>query len=482
MELATLIDAVRPLRVVGEPQGDITAVTYDARSAVPGVLHVCVPGLRADGHDFAPTAVEHGAVALIVECVLDLPVTQLVVESSRQAMAAAADAFYGHPSDEVQVVGVTGTNGKTTTAYLMHAILSAAGLRPGLLGTVESRVGGVVEPVTRTTPESVDLQAILRRMADAGDRSCAMEVSSHALELRRADSLRFATVAFTNLTQDHLDFHPDMEAYYLAKRRLFDDPVRPGAVNLGDAYGRRLAGEAAGPVLTYAASGDEADVRPAAVEVGEGGAISLIAQTPRGPLPLDVRLRGHFNVENVLCAVAVAELLDLPHRAVREGIAAMPGVPGRFEAVDAGQPFTVLVDYAHTPDSLENVLRSARAITAGRLICVFGCGGDRDRGKRPLMGVVARKLADRAIVTTDNSRSEDPQAIADMITAGIEMEVELDRRRAIEDAVAGAAAGDVVVIAGKGHEQGQQFADRTIPFDDREVAREALEALTSRKP
>src|SRR6476619_6734220 len=410
MELATLIDAVRPLRVVGEPDADILAVTYDARSAVPGALHVCVPGLRADGHDFAPVAVGHGAVALIVERELDLPVTQLVVESSRQAMAAAADAFYGHPSDEVQVVGVTGTNGKTTTAYLMHAILSAAGLRPGLLGTVESRIGGVVEPVTRTTPESVDLQAILRRMADAGDRSCAMEVSSHALELRRADSLRFAAVAFTNLTPDHLEFHPDMEAYYMAKLRL------------------------------------------------------------------DLRLRGHFNGENVLCAVAVAELLDLPHYVVREGIAAMPGVPGRFEAVDAGQSFTVLVDYAHTPDSLENVLRSARAITAGRLICVFGCGGDRDRGKRPLMGTVARKLADRAIVTTDNSRSEDPQAIADEITAGIEMEVELDRRRAIEDAVAGAGAGDVVVIAGKGHEQGQQFADRTIPFDDREVARAALEA------
>ena len=348
MELATLIDAVRPLRVVGPPEGDITAVTYDARSAVPGALHVCVPGLRADGHDFAPAAVEHGAVALIVERVLDLPVTQLVVGSSRQAMAAAADAFYGRPSDDLRVVGVTGTNGKTTTAYLMYSILSAAGLRPGLLGTVESRIGGVVEPVTHTTPESVDLQAILRRMADAGDRSCAMEVSSHALELRRADSLRFAAVAFTNLTQDHLDFHPDMEAYYLAKRRLFEDPARPGAVNLGDAYGRRLAAEAAGPVLTYAASGDEADVRPAAVEVGEGGAISLIAQTPRGPLPLDVRLRGHFNVENVLCAVAVAELLDLPHHAVREGIAAMPGVPGRFEAVDAGQPFTVLVDYAQS--------------------------------------------------------------------------------------------------------------------------------------
>jgi len=318
-------------------------------------------------------------------------------------------------------------------------------------------------------------------MADAGDCSCAMEVSSHALELHRVDSLRFAAVAFTNLTQDHLDFHPDMEAYYLAKRKLFEDARRPGAVNLGDDYGRRLAAEVKGPVLTYAASGDEADVRPAGVEVGEGGAISLIASTPRGPLPLDVKLRGHFNVENVLCAVAVAELLELPHRAVRDGIAAMPGVPGRFEAVDVGQPFTVLVDYAHTPDSLDNVLRSARAFTAGRLICVFGCGGDRDRGKRPLMGAIARRLADRAIVTTDNSRSEDPQAIADEITAGVEMEVELDRRRAIEEAVAGAGPGDVVVIAGKGHEQGQQFADRTIPFDDREVAREALDSLTGQR-
>jgi UDP-N-acetylmuramoyl-L-alanyl-D-glutamate--2,6-diaminopimelate ligase len=331
--------------------------------------------------------------------------------------------------------------------------------------------------VKRTTPESIDLQATFRRMLDAGDRSCAMEVSSHALELGRVAGTRFAAAAFTNLTQDHLDFHPTMEDYFLAKRRLFTDDT-PGAVNVGDEYGIRLASEVGGRVLSYALRG-EADVMPHACEVGDGGAISLIARTPRGLLPLDVRLRGTFNVENVLCAVAIGELLELPHESVRAGIASVEGVPGRFEAVDAGQPFTVLVDYAHTPDSLENVLEAARAITNGRLICVFGCGGDRDRGKRPLMGAVARRLADRAIVTTDNSRSEDPAAIAAEIAGDTEMEIELDRRRAIGLAVSAARAGDVVVIAGKGHEQGQQFADRTLPFDDRSVAREALDDLVS---
>jgi UDP-N-acetylmuramoyl-L-alanyl-D-glutamate--2,6-diaminopimelate ligase len=267
-----------------------------------------------------------------------------------------------------------------------------------------------------------------------------------------------------------------MEAYFAAKARLFERA--PGAVNVGDDYGRRLAGLAGGPVLTYAARTDaDADVRPHAVEVGAGGAIALIVSTPRGPVPLDVRLRGGFNVENVLCAVTLAELLELPHEAVRAGISSVRGVPGRFEAVEAGQPFTVLVDYAHTPDGLENVLESAREITTGRLICVFGCGGDRDRGKRPLMGRVARRLADVPLVTSDNPRSEDPEAIIAEIMDGVPMEAEPDRRAAIERAVGMARPGDVVVIAGKGHEQGQQFADRTLPFDDRTVAREALAAL-----
>jgi UDP-N-acetylmuramoyl-L-alanyl-D-glutamate--2,6-diaminopimelate ligase len=474
MKLSTLIEAVGPRAVHRREEADITAVTYRAEAARPGALHVCVPGFVADGHDFAPVAVANGAAALIVERVLDAEVPQLVVDSSRRAMAAAAAAFFGDPSAELDVVGVTGTNGKTTTVFLVHAILEAARGSAGMLGTVESRVGGAVEPVARTTPESVDLQATLRRMVAAGDRACAMEVSSHALELERVAGVRFAAAGFTNLTQDHLDFHPDMEHYFAAKARLFR--AAPGAVNVDDPYGRRLAGLAAGPVLTYGRA-DEAQVRPYAVEIGPGGTIGLIVSTPRGPVPLDVRLRGGFNVSNVLCAVALAELLELPHAAVRAGIAAVNGVPGRFEPVDAGQPFTVLVDYAHTPDGLENVLHSAREITSGRLICVFGCGGDRDRGKRPQMGRVARRLADVAIVTSDNPRSEEPEAIIAEIMDGVAMDAEPDRRAAIERAVALARTGDVVVIAGKGHEQGQQFADRTLPFDDRTVAREALAGL-----
>jgi UDP-N-acetylmuramoyl-L-alanyl-D-glutamate--2,6-diaminopimelate ligase len=477
MRLANLISALEPLEVRGGTSGEIAALSYDASRSVPGALHFCVPGLRADGHDFADLAAERGAVALVVERFVDVALPQLRVASSRWAMGPAADVFYDHPSGTLDVVGITGTNGKTTTAFLTHAVLDAAGRRPGLLGTVEARIGGKAVEVKHTTPESIDLQALFRRMLDEGDRSCAMEVSSHALALGRVEGTRFAAAAFTNLTQDHLDFHPSMEDYYVAKRRLFEDGGWPSAINVGDDYGRRLAGELPGTVLTYAAAGEIADVRPHALEVAAGGAIALIARTPRGLLPLDVKLRGLFNVENVLCVVAIGELLELPHEAMRAGIASLAGVPGRFEPVDAGQPFAVLVDYAHTPDSLENVLQAARAITSGSVICVFGCGGDRDRGKRPLMGAVARRLADRAIVTTDNPRSEDPAAIAAEIAAGIEMEVELDRRRAIELAVAAARSGDVVVIAGKGHEQGQQFADRTLPFDDRTVAREALTAM-----
>jgi UDP-N-acetylmuramoyl-L-alanyl-D-glutamate--2,6-diaminopimelate ligase len=476
MELSRLIEAIGPLAVRGRAQADITAITYRAADAGPGALHVCVPGFTADGHDFAAPAVANGAAALVVERELDVAAPQIVVQSARRAMAAAADAFYGHPSGAMRVVGVTGTSGKTTTTFLMHAVLAEAGLRPGLLGTVEARIGGRVLPVSRTTPESVDLQATFRQMVDAGDRSCAMEVSSHALELHRVDRVGFAAAAFTNLSQDHLDFHPGMEEYFAAKALLFREA--PGAINVGDPYGRRLAGMAGGRVLTYARTADaDADVRPHAVEVSSGGAIALIATTPRGPLPLDVRLRGGFNVENVLCAVALAELLELPHAAVRAGIAAVAGVPGRFEVIEAGQPFTVVVDYAHKPGALENVLQAARGLDRGRVICVFGCGGDRDRGKRPLMGAVARRLADHVIVTSDNPRTEDPDAIIAAITAGFDMDTEPDRRRAIERAIGMARPGDVVVIAGKGNETGQQFADRTLPFDDRTVARESLAGL-----
>jgi UDP-N-acetylmuramoyl-L-alanyl-D-glutamate--2,6-diaminopimelate ligase len=393
-------------------------------------------------------------------------------------MAIAADELFGRPTEQLVLAGVTGTNGKTTTAFLLHSVLEAAGLRPGLIGTIESRVGGELRPAVRTTPEAIDLQRTFREMVDRGDRSCALEATSHGSELHRLDRVRFDVLVFTNLTQDHLDFHGTLERYFDAKRRLFHvgDPPPAAAVNVGDPYGRRLAEElrALGrEPLTFGLA-EEAELHPVQLQLGPDG-----ARFEAGGLAIHTRLRGSFNVENALGTVAAGRLLGLPDEAVATGIASVAGVPGRFEAVEEGQPFTVLVDYAHTPDSLANVLSAARGLTAGRVLCVFGCGGDRDRSKRPLMGSIAADGADVAIVTSDNPRSEDPLAIIDEIVtgAGSALEVEPDRRAAIERAVEEAEPGDVVVIAGKGHEQGQEFRDRKIPFDDREVAREALRRL-----
>jgi UDP-N-acetylmuramoyl-L-alanyl-D-glutamate--2,6-diaminopimelate ligase len=475
MDLALLIDAVAPIEVVGRAPVDITDLAYDARDAGPGSLYFCIPGSRADGHDFAPEAVANGAVALVVQRPLELPVPQLVVEDARRAMPVAADEFFERPTEQLEVAGVTGTNGKTTTAFLLYAILAAAGRRPGLLGTIESRVGGERRPAIRTTPEAIDLQRTFREMLDAGDRSAAVEATSHGSELGRLDRVRFSALVFTNLTQDHLDFHGTLERYFDAKRRLFTEARPPAAVNVGDEHGRRLAEELRGhnDLLTFGLV-DDAELRPQELELGPRG-----AHFRAGGIELETRLRGRFNVENVLGAVAAARLLGIDDDAIAYGVSELRGVPGRFEAVDEGQPFAVLVDYAHTPDSLENVLRTARDLAQNRVICVFGCGGDRDRGKRPLMGRIATNLADLAIVTSDNPRSEEPEAIIAEILEGVgsEVEVEADRREAIARAVATAGEGDVVVIAGKGHEQGQQFADRTIPFDDREVARDALRRL-----
>jgi UDP-N-acetylmuramoyl-L-alanyl-D-glutamate--2,6-diaminopimelate ligase len=396
-------------------------------------------------------------------------------------MALAADAFFGRPTRELEVAGVTGTNGKTTTAFLLYAILAAAGRRPGLLGTVEMRIGGERRAVTRTTPEAIDLQRAFRELLDAGDKSCAMEASSHASELKRLVGTRFRALVFTNLSQDHLDFHGTLEAYYDAKRRLFTEPDvdgsrPPAAVNVGDEHGRRLADELralGSPLLTFGLA-DDADVRPEELELTPAATSFRAAGVAVRP-----QLRGRFNVENVLGAIAAGRLLGIEDDAIVRGVEHVAGVPGRFEAVDEGQPFAVLVDYAHTPEALENVLAEARRLASGRLVCVFGCGGDRDRAKRSLMGAVVSRLADRAIVTSDNPRSEEPLAIIEEIVAGMggEEEVEPDRAAAIARAVEGAGEGDVVVIAGKGHEQGQELADRTISFDDREVARDALRRL-----
>jgi UDP-N-acetylmuramoyl-L-alanyl-D-glutamate--2,6-diaminopimelate ligase len=481
IELESLSHAVGPTRTANPGPADITDLAYDARRVTAGALFACVPGQRADGHDFALEAVERGAAALIVERELELLVPQLVVSDAREAMALAADAFFGRPTRELRVAGVTGTNGKTTTAFLLFSILAAGGLRPGLLGTVESRVGGERRAVTRTTPEAIDLQRTFREMLDAGDRSVAMEASSHASELRRLLGVRFAVLVFTNLSQDHLDFHGTMQSYYEAKRRLFIEPspegeLPPAALNVRDVHGRRLAEERrqlGAPPLTFGITSD-ADVRPESLEIGPGGSSFTAAG-----IRISSRLRGRFNVENILGAVAAARLLEIEDAAIRRGVEHIAGIPGRFEAVDEGQSFAVLVDYAHTPEALENVLTEARAITAGRLHCVFGCGGDRDRGKRPLMGAVATRLADNVIVTSDNPRSERPEAIIEEILAGAgpEAAVEPDRALAIAHMLEAAEDGDVVVIAGKGHEPGQEFQDRTIPFDDRDVARDALRRL-----
>ena len=465
---------LRELMGADAPTAEIRDLAYASTSVTPGALFFCVRGFRTDGHAFAPDAIERGAAALVCERSLALGVPEVVVPDARAAMGPAASRFYGDPTSQIKVVGITGTNGKTTTAYLVRAVLEAAGIPTGLLGTVASVVGSREEPVERTTPEAIDLQRLFRRMLDAGDGACVMEVSSHALSLGRAEGITFAVRVFTNLTQDHLDFHPTMEDYYLAKRRLFDGPGL-AVVNADDGYGRRLAAELGDGATTYGIDAP-ADFRAREVAFGAAGA-RFRCETPEGEAEVVTRLPGLFNVQNALAAMAAARGLGLELEAVVRGLAGAARVPGRFEPVDEGQGFAVLVDYAHTPDSLENVLRAARPITEGRLHVVFGAGGDRDRTKRALMGAVARELADRVIVTSDNPRSEDPEAILEEILAGAGpgAEREIDRRAAIGRALDGAEPGDVVVVAGKGHEQGQEFAGgRKEPFDDVEVVREAL--------
>jgi UDP-N-acetylmuramoyl-L-alanyl-D-glutamate--2,6-diaminopimelate ligase len=462
------------------PDVKITGLAYSSRAVTPGALFFCVRGFTADGHDFAADAVGRGAMALVCERPLGLGVPEVIVDDARAAMGPAAVRFYGDPTAELDVVGITGTNGKTTTAFLVRHLLEAGGVSTGLLGTVKRVVAGVEEEVERTTPEAIDLQATFRRMVDGGDRACAMEVSSHALELGRADGIHFACRVFTNLTQDHLDFHETMEAYFAAKRRLFE--ARGLAVlNVDDEYGRVLAMEL--PDAVTFGIDNEADYRARGVSFDVSGS-RFACDTPDGSIDLETPLPGLFNVQNVLGAVAVARSLGVEVEAVRAALPSFGRVPGRFEPVDEGQDFGVLVDYAHTPDSLANVLRAARQVTRGRLHVVFGAGGDRDRAKRPLMGVAAREHADRLIVTSDNPRSEDPEAIVDQVMegAGEGAEREVDRRRAIALAIDTAEPGDVVVVAGKGHEQGQEFeGGRKEPFDDMAVVREALYSRMARR-
>jgi UDP-N-acetylmuramoyl-L-alanyl-D-glutamate--2,6-diaminopimelate ligase len=441
MDLNSLAEAIG---VAGVPSVEILDLAYDTRATGTGALFFCISGARMDGHELAPAAVEAGAVAVVVERRLDLDVPQLLVPSVRAAIGPLASRFFRDPSQELDVAAVTGTNGKTTTAFLLRAILDEAGRRPGLLTNIERRVGGEQRPIGLNTPEAIDLQRLLREMLDAGDRTCVMEATSIAGGMGRLAAMRFAVLVFTNLTQDHLDFHGTMEEYYAAKRALFAQAER-AVVNVGDEWGERLAAEL-----------------PAAKTF-----------TPDDEVPFPLRLRGRFNRANALGAIWAARELGVDEHAIARGLEQVHGVPGRFESVEQGQPFAVIVDYAHTPDSLVNVLQAARGLGDGRLTVVFGAGGDRDRAKRSLMGRAAAANADRAIVTTDNPRSEDPAAIAEQVAEG-RLEIVLDRRCAIAAALADAGPGDVVVIAGKGADTEMEIASGNIAFDDREVARELL--------
>jgi UDP-N-acetylmuramoyl-L-alanyl-D-glutamate--2,6-diaminopimelate ligase len=490
---------------------DITAVTYDSRQAGAGSIFVALQGVHADGGTFVRDAVARGAVAVVSEAAspANPGVAWVRVPDARLALAGLAAALYGHPSEELTLVGITGTNGKTTTSYLLTSIFEAAGVRCGRIGTVGYRIGDRELDAPRTTPEAPELHRMLREMVTQGCGACVMEVSSHALALRRTDRLHFAAAIFTNLTRDHLDFHRDMEAYFVAKRRLFELLPDAGVAvtNLDDRRGAEIATAASRPV-TYAIDAPAADVRSGPLAFSLDG-LSFEVRTPRGTLRLTSPLVGRPNAYNILAATAAAMALDVPFSAIEKGIRQLDAVPGRFQVVsDPADDVRVVVDYAHTDDALKNLLETARTLSPGRLITVFGCGGDRDRTKRPLMGAVAARLSDLVIVTSDNPRSEDPEQIIDEIKRGILVPADrippdrvppksasvasgssrtgqagpkstpclavTDRKAAIERAVRDARAGDLVLIAGKGHEKYQVIGDRVLPFDDVEVARGAL--------
>jgi UDP-N-acetylmuramoyl-L-alanyl-D-glutamate--2,6-diaminopimelate ligase len=480
--LATALRAA----AAGVGSARVTGIAYDSRRVEPGHVFVALKGQHADGAAFADQAIERGAVGVVSEDAAPQGASApwIEVRDGRLALAFLAIAYYGDPAKDMQVVGITGTNGKTTTAYLIASVFDAAGIRCGLLGTVGYRIGTELREATRTTPEAPDVQALMREMVDRGCGACAMEVSSHALALKRVDGMTFAAAVFTNLTRDHLDFHPDMESYFRAKRRLFEmlPPEAPSLINVDDPRGVSLL-DVAGRPVTYGIN-RPADITPGPLAFSLEG-LSFDVRTPRGTLHVRSALVGRPNVYNILAAVSTATALGVPFDAIEKGIAALAGVPGRFQVVsDRKDEVTVVVDYAHTDDALRNLLETARPLAQGRLITVFGCGGDRDRTKRPLMGAVAGRLSDLILITSDNPRGEDPQRIIEEIQRGITPDTRrdsaqrilaiVDRHEAIARAIELARPDDLVLIAGKGHEKYQVIGSNVLPFDDVAVAREAL--------
>lgn len=486
MPTSLLLDALPEKDVKGDVPAEVAGVAYDSRRVEPGRLFVAIRGLKTDGHRFVAEALARGAAGIVAEPPDPLPGERrlrVLVPDTREALAQLASAYHGFPSRDLTIVGITGTNGKTTTSYLVDALLRAAGHTTGVIGTIQYRIGEASRPAGQTTPEALELQALLAEMRDAGVTACSMEISSHALELRRAEGIRFRVGVFTNLTQDHLDFHGTMARYQAAKARLFAmlPPDGWAVLNADDPAAQAMAEATRARVLTYGLE-PSAQVRAGRWDSSLRG-ITMEVVTPAGEMRMRSPLIGAHNVSNLLAAAGVGLALGLAPVAIGGGLSRVQAVPGRFERVEAGQPFLLIIDYAHTPDALERVLDTARKLTAGRLGVVFGCGGDRDRGKRPRMGAIAARLADFAWITSDNPRSEDPESIIQEVVEGAHAVAHArerlvtipDRKEAIRAALRWARAGDTVLIAGKGHETTQIVGGRVFPFDDREVARTLLQ-------
>lgn len=491
VRLSQLLRSLDVPEILAGPDPLVQGLHYDSRQISPGFLFVAVPGFNIDGHDFIPAAVSRGAVAVVMERSLLLPadIAAIRVPDSRQALARLAAEFYGYPSTQLRVIGITGTNGKTTTTYLIEAILQRPGSVVGRLGTISNQIGGKEFPVEHTTPESLELQALLAQMAAVPSDYAIMEVSSHALALKRVEGCEYDVAVFTNLTQDHLDFHHSMDEYREAKVGLFAglgvNPRKPGlkyaVINRDDPAAEGIIAATPVEVITYGIE-PGAMVQARDLRISPGGA-AFLASLPDQELEIKMKLTGRFSIYNTLAALTVGWREGVPLEQVRAALESVGGVPGRFESVDCGQGFAVIVDYAHTPDGLKNVLGTAREVAAGRVITVFGCGGDRDRTKRPLMGAVVGRLSDHAVVTSDNPRTEDPLRIIEDILPGLkpaegarftEFTVIPDRRQAIRQAIQSAKPGDMVLIAGKGHEAYQLVGKQVLDFDDRQVAREIL--------
>jgi UDP-N-acetylmuramoyl-L-alanyl-D-glutamate--2,6-diaminopimelate ligase len=497
-ELLTVLEHGTSL-APSEQEREVLDIAQDSRKVKPGSLFVAVRGFHSDGHHFIPQALQQGATAVIAEgrrgvpASLDVPL--IIVDNTRRALALIADVFYGHPSQRLKLIGITGTKGKTTTSYLVRSIIETAGHRAGLIGTIDYRVGNKIYPAPNTTPESLDLQRLLGEMVDAGADHCVMEVSSHALGLGRTVGCVFETAVFTNLTQDHLDFHKDMASYFQAKLLLFIGlaPLKSAVVNIDDRAAQEIIRQTKAAVFTIGMH-ESADIRPSGPVGHSISGLAFTAETPKGTLVVESPLMGKHNVYNILCAVGAGLSLGFDTGAISRGIKNMKAVPGRMEKVDEGQPFSVVVDYAHTADSLVALLDTVREVTKGRIITLFGCGGDRDRTKRPRMGAAALQGSDFVIVTTDNPRTEDPLFIIREIEVGMKgagtkaapdaasvavsgkkpYAVVPDRREAVAAAIGMARPGDTVVLAGKGHETYQIIGGTKSHFDDREIAREEI--------